>query len=812
MKQLKVAMWLSVQLLCFTVFAQNGTINGLVTDAQNGDPLPFVNISTTVEGNLIGGQTDFDGNYTLEVPQGTHEIKFSYTGYEAQLITQYIGSGETITLNVELGTSSTLLQTVVISEGKYEKPISKVTVSMEVLKPSTLSNANDTQVDQAIERVPGVDVVDGQANIRGGSGYSYGAGSRVMLLMDGLPVLTADAGFPNWDFLPIENVSQIEIIKGAASALYGSSAMNGIINLRTGYPTSEPETKISAFTGIWQNPRNSEVDIFNGDGVALPDTSAQKNWWKGRYPAEAGFSIAHKQKFDKLDLVLGSYLYTRESWRQEQFSRRGRVSANLRYRPDIEGLSFGVNTNFMLNTSVSFLIWDYNPDSASDSYNPVGMYQLWRATPPINNNGTKLTIDPFIEYFTQSGWRFKALGRYFKNDNINDTNQSTKSDFYYGELQTQKRIEEAKFSATLGLVGSLSKADAELYDGIFDATNLAAYIQFDKEFWDNLNVSVGARYERNTIDDGSGELDDVDAKPVFRAGVNYQPFEATYLRASYGQAYRFPTIAEKFVQTNLGAVNVANLIDVNVGIFPNPNLEPETGWSAELGLKQGFKISDWQGFVDLTGFINEYQNMMEFSFGTNPALEPLLVLAYPDWDYETAVELSDSGAVGFQSINIGNTRIMGGDFTLAGQGELFGAPTRALMGYTYTLPRHQNFDTLQQKLSSVDYNILKYRFRHTFKLDAETKLRKITLGSSLRYYSFMEAVDESFNWILPGVRQWREDNNTGSLIWDARIRYNFNDKTTLAFISKNVLNNEYSLRPALIDAPRSFVIKFAHQL
>jgi len=357
-------------------------------------------------------------------------------------------------------------------------------------------------------------------------------------------------------------------------------------------------------------------------------------------------------------------------------------------------------------------------------------YQLWTATPPINNIGLKLTVDPFIEYFTKNGWRFKVLSRYFKNDNKNDTNQSTLSDFYYGELQTQKRLEEAKFSATIGLVGSLSKADAELYDGIYSATNVAAYMQLDKEFWDNLNVSVGARYERNTIDDGSNEEDDVDAKPVFRAGINYQPFEATYFRASYGQAYRFPTIAEKFVQTNLGEVIAGGFIPVNIGIFPNRNLEPETGWSAELGVKQGFKISDWQGFFDITGFINEYQNMMEFSFGTHPDLEPLLKVAYPDWDYATAVELADSGAVGFQSINIGNTRIIGADFTLAGQGQLFGAPTRALMGYTYTQPQHKNFDTLQQKLSSVDYNILKYRFKHTFKLDAETTLRKLSIGSA----------------------------------------------------------------------------------
>ena len=64
--------------------------------------------------------------------------------------------------------------------------------------------------------------MDGQANIRGGSGYSYGAGSRVMLLMDDLPILTGDVNEVKWNYLPVEIIGQVEVIKGASSALYGS--------------------------------------------------------------------------------------------------------------------------------------------------------------------------------------------------------------------------------------------------------------------------------------------------------------------------------------------------------------------------------------------------------------------------------------------------------------------------------------------------------------------------------------------------------------------------------------------------------------
>ena len=74
-------------------------------------------------------------------------------------------------------------------------------------------------VKDALNKTSGVTVVDGQPNIRGGSGWSYGAGSRVLLLLDDLPILQTDAGFPAWSTLPTENIGQIEIIKGAASAI-----------------------------------------------------------------------------------------------------------------------------------------------------------------------------------------------------------------------------------------------------------------------------------------------------------------------------------------------------------------------------------------------------------------------------------------------------------------------------------------------------------------------------------------------------------------------------------------------------------------
>ena len=339
-------LWLFLLLLFPAMaFAQDVTVKGTVTDGDSGEPIPFANVSVNADGTTYGGQTDFDGNFNFKIPSGEHTIVFTFVGYATKEVTENFVSGDVKTYAISLAEESELLDQVVVTGGKFEQKLGEQTVSLEVIKPSLIENNNNTAVDQAIEKVPGVDVIDGQANIRGGSGYSYGAGSRVMLLMDNLPILTADAGFPNWDFLPIENLDQVEIIKGAASALYGSSAMNGIINLRTAYPKKDPEAKVTFFTGIYQNPRDNKtgryVKELDADGVVVDSTEIEKAWWGDQFPFEAGASFAYRKKFGQFDLVTGGYLFAQDAWRQTQFSRRARLNANMRYRVKKTNRFFG---------------------------------------------------------------------------------------------------------------------------------------------------------------------------------------------------------------------------------------------------------------------------------------------------------------------------------------------------------------------------------------------------------------------------------------------------------------------------------------
>ena len=114
------------------------------------------------------------------------------------------------------------MDNIVISAGKFEQKLEEVTVSMDVIKPSLIENKNSTDLEVLMNQSPGVQVIDGQANIRGGSGWSYNTGSRVLVMIDDMPLLSGDRGTVEWNLIPMENISQIEVIKGASSVLFGS--------------------------------------------------------------------------------------------------------------------------------------------------------------------------------------------------------------------------------------------------------------------------------------------------------------------------------------------------------------------------------------------------------------------------------------------------------------------------------------------------------------------------------------------------------------------------------------------------------------
>ena len=503
--------------------AQTGILKGTITDAKSKQPLMGVNV---ILEDKSGTASDFNGNYELHLKPGIYNVLYRFIGYGDQTKQVTIIENGVQTIDIIMDESQSTLPLMVVSAGKFEQKISDVTVSMQVIKADLVENKNTTSLETVIDQIPGVSVVDNQPSIRGGAGWSYGAGSRVLVMVDDLPMLAADAGDVKWSFLPVENIDQIEVIEGASSALFGSSALNGVINIRTAFPKDTAETKVNLFNGVYDSP---------GD--------AMMKWW-GPARFYNGGNFMHSQKFGQFDLVIGGDVFNDQGYRQGEIEKRGRFDFNTRYRfKKIPGLSVGLNFNTQIAKGGNFLVWQ---NDSAGALKPLGGIDTVGSS--LSNYTTKRTyIDPYITYFDSYGNIHKIKMRWFNSTNINDTQQGSIADMYYGEYQFQRQLKKIHATFTAGFSINDQVVNSVLYKNHRGA-NDAVYAQIDKKF-KRLSVSIGIRGESFKIDTAHSYSYEAykigkktDSIPVFfRSGINYQLFQATWLRASYGQGFRYPT-------------------------------------------------------------------------------------------------------------------------------------------------------------------------------------------------------------------------------------------------------------------------------
>jgi iron complex outermembrane receptor protein len=218
----------------FSAFLQKGTVKGFVKDDANQ---PIQGAAVIYRKDItVGANSDDKGFYELTLPAGPAKLICRFTGMKTDTISVNIIENQTLEVNIILQPFIVNQKQVEIKVGKFDKPIEEQTVTMVVLKPELIENKNTRSIETALDQTPGLNILDGEPQIRGGSGFTFGVGSKVAVIVDDMPMLSGDAGRPEWGFIPVENISQVEVIKGAASVLSGSSALSGSVHIRTAYP------------------------------------------------------------------------------------------------------------------------------------------------------------------------------------------------------------------------------------------------------------------------------------------------------------------------------------------------------------------------------------------------------------------------------------------------------------------------------------------------------------------------------------------------------------------------------------------------
>ena len=779
--------------ILFILILLNSTVffsqtKGIVLDASNGDPIIGARIV------LSSGQksiTSNSGEFILSNVKYPNSLVVSMMGF----ISETVKLSKDTLLTINLKTQVQEISDVVVTASRRNQNIEDVPISMEIIKPELINNKGFSNLEQAVDQSPGVYAMDGQVSIRGGGGFAYGAGSRVALLWNGVPMMSPDVGDAKWNAIPMEQTSQIEILKGASSVLYGSGALNGIIALTEKEPSPKGNFSAKVQSGVYGNPRRKSMQ-----------------WWD-KNPTFHLADVYFGKSYKYLGYTVGANAYLDSGFRQGENEKRFRLNGSFYFKPKSNSkLKAGLSYNAQYQDIGVFILWK----------NDTLGYQAQDNT-LSRQKAIRINVDPYIKFYDKFQNQHQLKTRYYIVTTGSDAKVGDASiaDLFYADYQFQR-----KFGTSINLSAGITHNLGQVKSWVFGdhiSSNSALYGQVESKF-KQLDITAGMRIEHYKLDEMKADsrffINDslsIPVYPIFRMGLHYKLTPATHLRASFGQGVRFPSIAERFVSTSVGGLT----------IFKNPNLKPEKGWSSELGFKQLVILgSSWKGFFDVAAFINEYSNMTEFTFGIYNPLTGESLSSNGILDTEAYNELIAQGIllsklVGFRATNAEKARITGLEFSFNSQGKIGEVELTSLLGYTYMNPISLNQDpTYRISFSDSTSNMLKYRFKHLVKLDIQATYKKFSLGISLRYNSFMKNIDLMFEepiltdagqqFILPGLKEYRKNNSNGALVFDSRFIYHITKEMKLNLIVNNLFNAEYVSRPADLQAPRNFLLQLQY--
>jgi len=780
---------ISVLLLTLNfVVAQNAKIKGLIVDADTKDPRAGATIKVDKNKGIL---SDASGHFSLTLTAGDHELSVSFVGYKTDKRSISIKDGETLNLDIQLS-PSVFQMNEVVTVSQYGRNASKETVSMDVITREQIQNTNPTDVADLVSKAPGVLVQDGQISIRGLSSFSYGVGSRTTLLVDGMNLTSPDLGQTQNSLVPMENVKQVEIVKGAASVIYGSSSLDGVVNVITQWPIdNDPKTEIETNAGVYDLPKDR-----------------RQLWWSSALPFFGSVNVNHQRRFKHVQFICGGNVTYSNSYLQDNNEYRARFFFKLRYiHPKIAGLSFGLNGSFMLDRIDQFFI---SKDLDSLALVPAdyssSAYEL-------------TTIDPFLTYATLKGHQYKLQMRYmniFRDGGAGGTNAVS----HYIEIDNQYQYHYLKnlFVVTAGAPFNCGVESSNLYPGNHFNFASAVYAQGELNY-KMITFQAGLRYEVAGVDTFI-----IKSRPVFRSGINIQAAKATFFRASWGQGYRVPSVAEKYLAQNFTS---------GIVIVPNDTLQAESAWSMELGFAQGAIISKtWKLLFDGAFYWQQYNNYIEYIIGEYSNIDSHGNRLLPP-SYEFPAPGSGE-LLGPKPFNVGKARIAGYEVSLNSDGKIGPVGVRMSASYNYNFPNDLSggsskgynvgdylsdmFKYNFQKVGPADSaRLLPFSIRHLVHADLELSYWKMYVGTTLSYYSVPEVVPTFFQEVSLfifhnqyAVDQYLAKHQRGDFVADIRAGIKFNQHFSMGFIVKNVGNLFYELRPGIASPIRNYTLQFRY--
>ena len=474
--------------------------------------------------------------------------------------------------------SEEVLDNIVITATKTEADVRDLPASVSVITAEDIARANVKSVEDILRHQTGFAVKDmggmkaTKVSMRGMSQ------NGVLVMVDGVSINNGYTGGANWSSVPVEMIERIEVVRGAGSALYGSNAMGGVVNIITKQTTGGKLTAgfgshHTRYGDFYYGVKDNDVffsvnygkrtsDGYNDD---ITDTAASKNTYGKRASERETYGVKLAYDVDDENKVTFSHQVTENSYGYYQST----------YSPQNAGLRKAIATQI----------------------NWQGRYEDGSA---LNVNLSQYDMN---RYWTQSG----------KNYTPNPV-KSREAEANYSWFASDKH------HLTVGASYKNDKGSSETWwpgDVLKDRSggeteNVGFFIQDDIQLSDAMNLIIGGRYDSWEFKNGynmSGDIEGGDASQFSpKAALNYKANDVTSYYVSVGRAFNSPTLFNLSRLWPMGSSG-ANFLR------PNAELKPEELMMYEVGAK--FDV-DNRTSATVSLFQNDVENMIDqCPYGTN---------------------------------------------------------------------------------------------------------------------------------------------------------------------------------------------------
>jgi outer membrane cobalamin receptor len=531
--------------------AQTAVVYGAVRTAS-GAPIP--NAQVGVRGTALVALADGAGSYTLTgIPAGRVIVYARVVAYAQAVDTLQLAAGDSIRVDFLLLAAGQGVEGVVtlpptiVTAAKRSQLLDQAVTSVAVVSETELARLAVTTVDEAVDRAAGVQFISGQVNIRGSSGFVQGLGSRVLMVVDGVPVNQGDRGGIDWDLVPLVDVQRVEILKGAGSSLYGSAALGGVVNVITRDITPGVHARLRATSGSYANPPH-DVWTFRDYTGSEEGVDASGSYGTERVRASVTGGGWHSDGY-------------REQDRRNHWATAGKLES----RPDAATrvTASGAWASDQYETP---LVWCTRGtcDDRGQAYQPfmidtAGRGAFTRADKGYVSATLERTGSDRIAWLARGSW-----GRTHFTDYQRTGNDAAVANRFGAELRAVVHP-AADRVVTVGGEGAHSGVASNIF-GEHSQSEVGAYGESEQRFG-RTRVTAGARIDYIAVDGGG-----LSAVVSPRVGAVLETGSGAW-RVSAGRGFRAPSLAERFVATVVQGIRV----------IPNPNLAPETAWSFEIG-------------------------------------------------------------------------------------------------------------------------------------------------------------------------------------------------------------------------------------